>query len=369
MYTLTAKIRILPTEEQIKMLKETTKAYKQGCNYISEIIYNTKQLNSRKLHEKTYSPLRSKFSLKSQMAQSVLKTVIARYKTILTSEHDWVLINFKRPEYDLVYNRDYSITKEHLSINTLQGRIKVSYITTVFEKFFDGSWSFGTAKLVNKHGKWFLHIPFSKEVNDVTLSEITKIVGIDLGINFLATAYDSNGKTTFFKGRHIKSKRAHYKQLRKGLQQRQTPSARKRLKAIGQRETRWMTDVNHCVSKALVTMYGSNTLFVLEDLSGIRNATEKVKLKDRCVTVSWAFYQLRQFVEYKSIMYKSMTIAVDPKYTSQTCPKCGHIEKANRNKRNHIFCCKKCGYRSNDDRIGGMNLQNKGIKYLIAEVA
>jgi hypothetical protein len=33
--TLTAKIRLLPTEKQIKLLKETSDAYKQGCNYVS----------------------------------------------------------------------------------------------------------------------------------------------------------------------------------------------------------------------------------------------------------------------------------------------------------------------------------------------
>ena len=63
-------------------------------------------------------------------------------------------------------------------------------------------------------------------------------------------------------------------------------------------------------------------------------------------------------------MNKSLVIAVNPKYTSQTCPKCGHIEKANRDKKKHIFCCKNCNYQSNDDRIGAMNLWRKGIEYI-----
>jgi transposase len=57
-------------------------------------------------------------------------------------------------------------------------------------------------------------------------------------------------------------------------------------------------------------------------------------------------------------------IAVDPKYTSQMCPKCGHTEKKNRDKKKHRFCCKKCSYRSNDDRVAAMNLYNRGIEYL-----
>ncbi|MED3666720.1 zinc ribbon domain-containing protein, partial [Geobacillus kaustophilus] len=58
-------------------------------------------------------------------------------------------------------------------------------------------------------------------------------------------------------------------------------------------------------------------------------------------------------------------MVVAPHYTSLTCPKCGHTEKANRNKRTHTFCCRTCGYTSNDDRIGAMNLQRKGIEYIV----
>ena len=145
---------------------------------------------------------------------------------------------------------------------------------------------------------------------------------------------------------------------------RQTPSARRRLLAIGQREHRWMQDVNHQVSKALVTNNPKHTLFVLEDLSGVRNATERVRTKTRYVSVSWSFYELEQKLIYKAKQNQSTVIKVDPRYTSQCCPVCGHIEKDNRNKKIHLFTCKNCGYKSNDDRIGVMNLYHMGINYL-----
>ena len=50
--------------------------------------------------------------------------------------------------------------------------------------------------------------------------------------------------------------------------------------------------------------------------------------------------------------------------TVRAKPACGHIEKANRNKKIHLFSCKNCGYKSNDDRIGAMNLYRMGINYL-----
>ncbi len=125
-----------------------------------------------------------------------------------------------------------------------------------------------------------------------------------------------------------------------------------------------MQDVNHCVSKALVVNNPAHTLFILEDLSGIRHATERVKTKHRYVSVSWAFYDLEQKLIYKAKQNQSSVIKVNPRYTSQCCPVCGHTEKANRNKKIHLFTCKNCGYKSNDDRIGAMNLYCMGINYL-----
>lgn len=362
--TLTAKIRLYPTLEDIKAFNDTAEAYKQGCNHVSSFAFLNNIYNRRVLHDELYYKLRELFGLKSQMAASVIKTTLAKYKSAKANRHKCNLVIFKHKEYDLVYNRDYSVFNDYLSINTIAGRLKIKYNTKPFEHYFDGTWAYGTAKLVNKHKKWFLHIPFSKEVEQLNITDVDNVVGIDLGINFLATIYDSQGKSTFINGRQIKHKRAHYKQLRKELQQRQTSSARRRLKAIGNRENRWVTDINHQVSKALIAKYGKGTLFVIEDLTGIRNATEKVHIKHRYEIVSWSFYQLRLFLEYKAIKYGAKTITVDPRYTSQTCPICAHVEKTNRNKKTHTFCCKKCNYRSNDDRIAAMNLHNKGIEYL-----
>lgn len=365
--TITAKIKICPIEQQKRLLLETLQAVKAGCNFVSEQVYQSKVLTRSKLIKMTYDTLRSKYLLRSQMSQSIAIAVIAKYKSAKSNGHDWSKIMFKKPEYDLVFNRDYSIRPNGIfSINTLEGRIQVPYEIKGMEHFFDGTWKFGTVKLVYKKQKYFLHIPMTKEFPDADLNEIQNVVGVDMGINFLAVSYNSKNMTTFFKGRHIKDKRAQYKRVRKSLQQKQTPSARRRLKKIGSRENRWMTDVNHQVSKALVELAGKNSLIVLEDLDDVRSVTEKVRKRDRWYTVSWAFYQLRQMIEYKAKMNQSTVIAVDPSYTSQTCPKCGHTEKANRKKKIHLFECRTCGYTSNDDRIGAMNLHRKGIEYLVA---
>ena len=364
--TTTAKIQVVVVPEQRELLDRTMDTYRKACNFVADHIFKTHDLKQISLNKALYYDLREKFGLKSQMAQSVLKTVIARYKAILESEHIWIKPDFRKPQYDLVWNRDYSLTCDLFSVNTLSGRLKLPYFDDGMEKYFDHDrYRFGTARLIRKHGKYFLHIPVTTEVADSLNADICNVVGIDRGVNFVVATYDSHHKSGFVSGKAIKQKRAKYKQLHRELQMRQTPSARHRLKAIGQRENRWMYDVNHCVSKALVESNPKHTLFVLEDLSGVRSVTEKVRRKDRYVSVSWSFYDLEQKLKYKAALNESKVINVDPRYTSQTCPVCGHVEKSNRDKKKHIFCCRSCGYTSNDDRIGAMNLYRMGINYLV----
>ena len=363
--TLTAKVQVLADEAQREVLDATMDAYRDACNRVSKHIFETHDLRQPSLNKALYRGLREDFGLRSQMAQSVLKTVIARYKALLSKEGEWIKPEFKKPQYDLVWNRDYSLARDRFSVNSLSGRVKLPYCAKGMEKYFDREhYAFGTAKLVKKHGKYFLHIPVTFDADDVPESEICNVVGIDRGINFVAATYDSAHKSAFVSGKAIKQKRAQYKALRRDLQRRGTPSARRKLKSIGQRENRWMQDVNHRVSKALVERNPARTLFVIEDLEGIRKRTEQVYRKDRYVSVSWSFYDLEQKLMYKAALRGSAVLKVDPRYTSQTCPVCGHTEASNRNKRMHTFHCKSCGYTSNDDRIGAMNLYRMGINHL-----
>ncbi len=365
-FVKTAKVQIHPNSNDVQLLLNSMRAYSDACTFVSNYIYESKDLSQASVQKHTYTKIRDKYNLPSQMACNVARTVIGSYKTNKTNGMDWIFCKYNIPQMTLSWNRDYSLNRNQFSVGTLKGRIKCDYDIGGMEQYFDKSlYSFGTAKVVYKHRKFFLHISVKCEIDEIADTGIINVVGHDRGINFLVTSYGSNGKTSFYRGNVVKQKRGHYKALRKQLQQIGTPSSRKRIKAIGQRENRWMNDVNHCLSKALVESNPKGTLHVLEDLSGIRSATEKVRVKDRYVMVSWSYYDLEQKLIYKAKEHGQKVMKVNPRYTSQTCPKCGHIERSNRNKRKHIFCCKNCGYKSNDDRIGAMNLYRMGIEYLV----
>ncbi len=389
----TIKSRIIfKDDKDISKMIESQEAFRQGCNFVSDYMFNNGfPMNTTGLIKILYNDLREQFGLKSQMAQSCVRTVIARYRSVQTQlrkehvwdgykkdnhgkqvknyipktlEYLWYPIEFKRPQLDLVRNRDYSRKDDGtMTLNTIHGRVFVTPIFKGFEQYFDGSWKLGTAKVLKSGKHWYLHIAVTKEVEQSEFKP-SHVVGIDRGLRQLLTIYDEKGQTTFVNGKAILQKRRHYKRLRSQLQSKNTRSAKRRLKAIGERESRWMSDVNHCLAKTLVNRYGSGTIFVLEDLIGVTfDTVSKRSKEDRYEHHSWSFYDFEQKLTYKAVMNNSQVIKCDAHYTSQRCPKCGFIDSENRNKTKHEFCCKACYYRTNDDRVAAMNIQFLGTLY------
>ena len=372
-----------------------------ACNFISQYIFeHAFELKQSELNKALYHDLRDKFELKSQMAQSAIKTVIARYKTVKTQlfQHPfrydtgkkdgkgrgiwaqiyrdltwlWQPINFKRPQLDLQRGRDWSYLSatNQLSLNTLNGRRKVDFVCKGFDQYLDQTkWKFGSLKMLQLRGKWYIHLSATTAIPEFEAEQAVHVVGIDRGLRFLAACYDEKGKSILFSGQKILRKRRKYKKLRAELQAKGTKSAKRRLKKIGQRENRWMSDVNHRLTKTLIDHYGSNTIYALEDLTDVRFATEKSPKDQRYEIVSWAFYQFEQFLTYKANLNSSAVVKVPAKYTSQRCPKCGRIHKDNRDHELHLYTCDKCGYKSNDDRLAAMNIQFLGTLYRSSEEA
>lgn len=393
---VTIKAKLLNIDDQTAhAFIKTMTAYRDACNFVSQYIFDHDfEFRFSQLNQALYHDLRDLFGLKSQMAQSVIRNVVARYKTIKTQlkqtpfryntgEKDaqghaiwsqiprdltwlWRPARFKRLQLDLQRNRDWSYlnTSTQLSLNTLTGRKKVDFVYKNFDQYLDSSrWKFGSIKLLQFKNNWYIHLSATTPLPEYELKQTRHIVGIDRGLRFLTACYDEQSQTLLYSGQKVLRTRRKYKKLRAQLQAKGTKSAKRRLKKIGQRENRFMSDVNHRLTKTLVEHYGPNTIFALEDLVNVRFATEKAAKKRRYEMVSWAFYQFEQFLAYKANLNSSTVVKFSPRFTSQRCPKCGRIRKENRNHELHLYICDKCGYKSNDDRLAAMNIQFLGEQY------
>ena len=128
--TLTYAVRVDASPDQAQVISDTCSAYLGCCNMVSETAWEHRTISQKALHQLVYRRLRDEYRVKSQMAQSSIIRVIGNYRTIKEMHGSpWATSQpeYRSSGYDLVWNRDYSILKDgRLSINTLNGRIKVS---------------------------------------------------------------------------------------------------------------------------------------------------------------------------------------------------------------------------------------------------
>ena len=84
-----------------------------------------------------------------------------------------------------------------------------------------------------------------------------------------------------------------------------------------------------------------------------KNVKQKSGLNRSILDQGW--YSFFQMLSYKLEQRGGKLIKVDPKNTSRTCPRCGLVSAENR-KSQATFACIGCGYRSNADEVGAINI-------------
>jgi len=391
---ITAKLKLHTTPEQFSALRATQLAYRDSLNFVSRYAFeHGKMSNAVRLQDGTYDDIRARFQLPSQMACSVPRQVGATYKTLWKKEqqnaaHRKVGLTSKRykgldkaPTYvspTLTYQnrKDYSFKKaSRVSILTLEGRIVVAYTgSNAHVARIQRGTGIGAAKLWYDKAKkrFYLLVSLEVETADPTPETHTSIVGVDVGIRYLAVASTTQGKPSFYAGKRVVSQANHYARLRKRLQKKGTRSATRRLVAISGRERRLKADANHVVSKRIVTQH-PHSLMGLENLTDIRERTRRrthkrkkngkgakpVSIKQRKsnrVYSQWSFAELHMMIAYKALLAGSMAIKVDAHYTSKACPVCGYISDANRPNRGLLFVCQNCHYTLHADLVGARNV-------------
>ncbi|WP_456484811.1 RNA-guided endonuclease InsQ/TnpB family protein, partial [Desulfurobacterium sp.] len=208
-------------------------------------------------------------------------------------------------------------------------------------------------KYDKKLKKFFLNITVEKEFSDV--EPVDTCVGVDLGLRKLAVVSTPDGKINkFFDGGHVRAISEKYFTLRKRLQSKGTPSAKRHLRKLSQKEKRFRTAVNHKIAKEVVNLVPAGGVIVLEKLKGIRKRIKANKQNRRWIH-SWNFAQLQQFIEYKAQAKGIRVVYVDARYTSQKCSRCGYISRSNRIDQSH-FVCRHCSFSLNADLNASRNI-------------
>ena len=325
-------------------LTSTMRCFNEAASWVAQVCWSEKISNTNSAHHRVYGETRTRFGLGSQLA------VCARAKAVEAIKAGKQRMKETCPtfgprgaaRYDARTFRLMSL--DRVSLSTMGGRVVCRMVPGARQHamLVDPAWTIGGADLVWRDGTYFLHITQNREAAATT--EGGGVLGVDLGMVNLAT--DSDGQT--FSGGKVKGVRAHYHSRRQTLQKVGTKSAKRRLRQVKRRESRFQKDVNHVISKALVAKAATSCKALsLEDLKGIRERIT-VRHESRYQHHSWAFYQLREFVSYKAAAAGVPVVLVDARNTSRTCSVCGHCEKANRHSQSS-FLCRSCGFSCNAD--------------------
>ena len=173
-------------------------------------------------------------------------------------------------------------------------------------------------------------------------------IGVDLNVTGHCAVAGSplNGKILKL-GKDQNHIRQKYKNMRKELQKNKKYKA---LKKIKKREKRKIKNLNHKISKKIVSFAKENNCNInLENIKGIRKA--KVNRPFRHSLNSWSFYQLKQLIEYKAKKSGVLVSFINPKNTSKICSRCGLIGQRN----GKIFKCT-CGHVDHADVNASFNI-------------
>jgi Zn ribbon nucleic-acid-binding protein len=71
----------------------------------------------------------------------------------------------------------------------------------------------------------------------------------------------------------------------------------------------------------------------------------------------WHRSTLKDRFEFKASAAGCRREQINPAYTSQTCPQCDYLDKANR--KDDVFQCLKCGHRGHADHIAAQNQKSR----------
>ena len=194
----------------------------------------------------------------------------------------------------------------------------------------------GSCRLLRNNGKYKIELIYEKATPVIHKS--SKILAIDAGINCLMSCSD---------GRQIG---LELKKLLNELNQKQQKS-----KSYNRKLNQIHNYVRWCVNQL---DWGNLSDLVIENLKYIQIGTkQRANKATRKLLSKWNLGLWHRAIEQKCEANCVCLHQVEPKYTSQTCSRCGNVDKKNRD--GMLFRCTSCGYEANADLNASINILNR----------
>jgi len=354
----TVTLSLHPTADQRAALHDTMRAFNAACQYISDVAWDTQEFRRVPVHHLTYYEVRARFGLPSQLAVRAIGVVTDSYKADKERRH-----TFGQRSAVVYDERLCKVGSTTVAMRTLEGRQAIRWAGGGYQKSqLAAALRMGECDLLYRADKDRWNLAVTIDLPDVPQSPAVDAIGVDQGIVNVAVTSDGE----MYGGATVLGVRRRYFHLRQKLQKKGTKSARRLLKRRAKKERRFQATISHTITKQIANHARATGRGVAcEDLKGIRSRTGHVRRSQRRTHNSWAFGQFTAYLAYKCQERGVSFVLVDPRYTSQTCSRCGHCEKANRHSQSS-FLCRSCGFAAHADWNGAENIRTKALGVLSA---
>lgn len=209
-------------------------------------------------------------------------------------------------------------------------------------------------------GKYYVSILTEQNVFIPDAADLTKAVGIDLGIKDFAITSDGKRYPNLKFQKKYQSKlsklQKHFARKQKGSNRKE--KLRIKIAKLHEKITNSREDMQHKLSSSLLNKYD---VICLETLA-VKNMMQNHKLAYAIVDVSWN--SMIQKLEYKAAWKGKKIIKIDHFYpSSKTCHNCGYINQ-NLSLKDRTWECSKCGTVLDRDVNAAKNILTRGLTIL-----
>lgn len=245
------------------------------------------------------------------------------------------------------------------------GNDKKSFVSEI-KNMFDIT----SITISKEYDKWFVSLTFLKLKNsEMDVSD--NAIGIDRGI---AISYACSNKKTYTipqKLKKLENKIARL-QMKSRRQKTKSNNKKKTYKKIAKIHTKIRHIRLNFLQKTTTTIVKNHNIVMIENLKvknmsksakgTLKNPGKMVKQKSglnrAILRQGWGKFE--RMLEYKLKRKHGKLVKVDPKFTSQKCCECGHIDKNSRQNQED-FLCTNCGAHKNADINAAINILTAGL--------
>ncbi len=242
---------------------------------------------------------------------------------------------------------------------------KIGWVEFWHSREVEGSVKNVTISRQGQH--WFVAFQVEMDVPE-PIHPATAEVGIDLGVATFAAFSDGRLHPPLNAYRRVEKKKARMQRRLAGMVK-YSQNWKKQHHRIAKLDSRIAncrrdflhqlsteTSKNHaviCLENLQVRNMSRSARGTVEEPG--RKVAQKAGLNKAILDQGWSTF--RRMLEYKQAWRGGEVIAVNPRYTSQTCPECGHVSKANRPQQ-ALFSCEQCqcGYSYHADVVAAINI-------------